>query len=137
MRVILDTNVVVAAMRSHTGASAKLLEMLSTGIYTIALSAPLAFEYEEVLVRELVPAIATLADVDAVIRFLCDVSEKYDPGRSRHPMGVDPDDEFVLELAAQAGVDYIVTHNIRHFATATASGINAVLPAHFLALVKG
>ena len=55
MRVILDTNVLVVAIRSRRGASAELLELLAGGEYAIALSAPLALEYEEVLVRDLVP----------------------------------------------------------------------------------
>lgn len=134
MRVVLDTNIVVAAVRSRTGASAKLLELLPVAAYSIALSAPLALEYEKVLVRELVPAFASLVDVDTVIRFLCDVSEKYDPGRGIEPMTTDPDDDFLLELAIEAKVDYIVTHNTRHLASVP--GIQAITPGRFLELLR-
>lgn len=133
MRVILDTNVVVAAVRSRSGASAKLLELLPSGAYSIALSAPLVLEYEEVMVRELVPAFASLVDVDMVIRFLCEVCEKYNPGRRIAPSTIDPDDDFILELAVEARVDYIVTHNTRHIA---GPGIQGVTPGRFLELVQ-
>ena len=131
MRVILDTNVIVAAVRSRSGASAKLLEVLPSGAYSIALSAPLVLEYEEVMLRELVPAFASLSDVDTVVRFLCEVCEKYNPGRGVGP--IDPDDDFIVELAVEARVDYVVTHNTRHMA---APGINAITPGRFLELLQ-
>ncbi|MGD1074318.1 MAG: PIN domain-containing protein [Bryobacteraceae bacterium] len=48
MRLVLDTDVVVAAMRSPAGASAAILRSLRQGQATLLLSVPLALEYESV-----------------------------------------------------------------------------------------
>ncbi len=51
MRVILDTSVLVAALRSRRGASFRLIELLREGAYEIAVTIPLAVEYEAALTR--------------------------------------------------------------------------------------
>jgi putative PIN family toxin of toxin-antitoxin system len=137
MRVILDTNVVVSAVRSKRGASAELLKLLAAGTFTIAISAPLVFEYEEILVRELIPQFISIDDTDQLIRFICEVGEKYHPHQKLRPMLSDADDDFILELASSAGVEYIVTHNARHFKGAAELAIAVLQPARFLKLLKG
>jgi putative PIN family toxin of toxin-antitoxin system len=137
MRIILDTNVIVAAVRSRDGASAELLVRLAAGDYAIALSAALAFEYEKVLLREMVPVFVTLADVDQIIRFLCSVGEPHDPHRAAPSVPGDPDDDFILDLAMESRVDYIVTHNTRDFIHAAPKGVEVVTPAQFLTRLRG
>ena len=46
MRLVLDTNVVVTALRSPTGASAALLDRALGGDFTILLTVALVLEYE-------------------------------------------------------------------------------------------
>jgi len=48
-RVVLDTNVLVAASRSRNGASFALLLALKNGQFTALASVPLMLEYEAVL----------------------------------------------------------------------------------------
>jgi predicted nucleic acid-binding protein len=53
MRIVLDTDVVVAAFRSKTGASRAILELaMQRNHVTMAVSVPLLFEYEAVLKRD-------------------------------------------------------------------------------------
>lgn len=52
LRVVLDTNALVAALRSRRGASFRLTELLRAGTFEIAISVPLAVEYEAVLTRQ-------------------------------------------------------------------------------------
>ena len=47
-RLVLDTSVLVAALRSRRGASYKLLSQIDAGVYQTAVSVPLVFEYEAV-----------------------------------------------------------------------------------------
>ena len=131
-KVVLDTNVVIAAARSRAGASAELLRQLVSDAYDIAVSAPLVFEYEEVLVRECVPAFMSLDDVDQLIRFVCHVGEKHQPSGGLRPAIVDADDEFLIELAVAARIDYLVTHNSSHFSEARKLGVNVITPGGFL-----
>src|SRR5438552_18572751 len=102
-KVVLDTNVIVAALRSSRGASAELLLQRVGGAYLIAVSAALAFDYEEVMVKDLVPGFLSREDADQLIRFFCDVGDKHAPAPLR-PVLQDPDDDFLLELAVAARV---------------------------------
>ncbi len=52
MRVVLDTNVLVAAARSRNGASHALLSRLPDERFTPAVSVPLFLEYRANLLRE-------------------------------------------------------------------------------------
>ena len=51
MRIILDTNILVSALRSATGASYKLVSQLPSERFEIALTVPLYMEYQDVLSR--------------------------------------------------------------------------------------
>jgi putative PIN family toxin of toxin-antitoxin system len=135
-RVILDTSVVVSALRSNRGASFQLLNALFAGTYTIAISASLVFEYEEVLVRDLVPAFHSLDEVDQFIRFICEIGDKYDPSPMLRPVLADPDDDMLVDLAVAAAVDYIVTHNTRDLAGAAVHGLAIITPGRFLKLLR-
>ena len=51
--IVIDTNVMVAGLRSRRGSAFRLLTLVGTGQFDIHLSVPLVLEYEEVLLREL------------------------------------------------------------------------------------
>jgi hypothetical protein len=44
---------------------------------------------------------------------------------------------MVLELAAGAGCDFIVTHNIRDFKGIEGFGVKAITPREFLRIIGG
>jgi predicted nucleic acid-binding protein len=48
VRVVVDTDVIVAAMRSPSGASAAILPTARQGRITVLVSVPLALEYEAI-----------------------------------------------------------------------------------------
>jgi len=67
---VLDTNVLVSALRSRRGASFRLLDLLGTGRFTPVISPPLCFEYEDVLCRlDMVPG-STPQYIDAFLNYL-------------------------------------------------------------------
>ena len=47
--IVIDTNVMVAGLRSRRGSAFRLLTLVGTGQFDIHLSVPLVLEYEEVL----------------------------------------------------------------------------------------
>ena len=58
MRIVLDTNVLVSALRSQRGASFQLLQQLGTLLFRPIISPPLCLEYEDVLRRPgLIPGV--------------------------------------------------------------------------------
>ena len=132
MLVVLDSNVIVAALRSRQGASFELLRQLRDGRLTIAVSVPLALEYEAVLVRHAGELGLGSSEAIGLVDYLCDVAQRQEIHFLWRPTLTDPRDEFILELAVAAGCDAIVTHNVRDFAGAHRFGVAVMTPAAFL-----
>ncbi|MBV9267417.1 MAG: putative toxin-antitoxin system toxin component, PIN family [Acidobacteriaceae bacterium] len=139
MRLVVDTDVIVAAIRSPTGASAALLRYLDQGLATILLSVPLALEYEakcQLPEHRLICQLST-EEVDAFINTLIAISEPVHIRFVWRPQVRDPNDEMVLETAVNGGADAIVTFNQRHFAEPSRRfGIPALLPREALKAVR-
>jgi len=114
---VLDTDVLVAAFRSDTGASRKVLEAARTRRFNLLLSVPLMLEYEAVLTRpeHLAASRATMEDVSAVLDELASVARRVELVIRTRPLLSDPNDEMVLETAINGRADAIVTFNDRDF----------------------
>ena len=131
-RIVLDTNVLYAGLRSRRGASFRLLETVGTGLFELVVSVPLVLEYEEVLRKKARSLGLTFGDVGDVIDYLCNVAKKRKIFVLWRPFLKDPDDDMVLELAVEAGCDRIVTFNRKDFAGIEKFGIQAVTPGEML-----
>ena len=136
MRVVLDSNVLVAALRSRRGASFQLLRLLRSSRFEVALSVPLAFEYEAVLVRHAKELGLSEPEAVGLVDYFCQVSHRQQIHFLWRPTLTDPGDEFVLELAVAAACEAIVTHNTQDFKGATRFGIRVVTPGEFLVWLK-
>jgi putative PIN family toxin of toxin-antitoxin system len=135
MLLVLDTDVIVSAMRSPSGASAELLRQLRSGQLSIGLSVALALEYEAICLRDehVVAAGLTLSEaavfVDAIVAMSRPVTVHY---RWR-PQLRDAADEMVLEAAVNANADALLTFNLRHFQSAAERfGLRVTRPGDFL-----
>jgi putative PIN family toxin of toxin-antitoxin system len=130
-RIVIDTNVLVSALRSRRGASFALLSAAGTGSFEHLLTVPLVMEYEDVLLRSgLVPLPAEAAQ--DVIDYLCATGVHQRVHFLWRPKLPDPKDDMVLEAAVNGRCDVIVTHNLRDFALAQSLGVRAVTPAEFM-----
>src|SRR5690242_14830834 len=99
MRYVLDTNVVVAALRSPTGASAALLQAARHGAITMLVNVGLALEYEATCCLAEHRLVAGL-DEEQVRIFIDAVLAMAEPVETHYlwrPLLRDPADEFVLE----------------------------------------
>jgi putative PIN family toxin of toxin-antitoxin system len=134
--VVLDTNVVIAALRSRRGASFAVLRRLGQG-WTPLISVPLILEYEAVGKREAQRLKIPESTVEAIIRAFCFVGRETDIHFRLRPFLPDPGDEFLLELAVAGRADAIVTHNVRHFAGIERFGILVLTPREFLRTIEG
>ena len=136
MLVVLDSSVLVAALRSRQGASFRLLELLRDEQFEIAVSVPLALEYEAVLVRHAAELSLSREAAVGVVDFLCGVAHRQDIHFLWRPSLPDPQDEFVLELAVAANCAAIITHNVRDFVGAKKFTLQVLTPAAFLTRIR-
>jgi putative PIN family toxin of toxin-antitoxin system len=133
--IVIDTNVVIAALRSKRGASSKVLSLIGTLKFEIHNSVPLVLEYEEILQRQRAEIGLSQEDVSVLIDSLCALAHHHDIYFLWRPTLPDADDELILELAVSAQCNYIVTHNIADFEGVDRFGIKVVTPGEFLRII--
>lgn len=133
--VVIDTNVVIASLRSKRGASARLLSLLGTGRFEIHDSVPLILEYEDVIQRQSADLGLSDQDVTDLIDSLCALAQHHEIYFLWRPTLPDANDELILELAVSARCAYIVTHNGNDFKGVEQFGIQAVTPGEFLKII--
>lgn len=122
MRVVLDTNVLVAALRSKSGPSRAWARAALKQEVEILVSVPLFLEYEAVLKRPEHLLATGLLKTELVDEFLAGLAGVVIPVEVSYlwrPQLADPADEMVLEAAVNGRADWIVTYNVRDFAVAT------------------
>ena len=129
-KIVLDTNILVSALRSATGPSFALMQLIRSGAVSMCCSPALFLEYEDVLKRaeQLQASSLNLADVDAI---LADLASHVIPVNTHYqwrPQLRDPSDEMVLEAAVNASTQAIVTYNLKDFAPARQFGILVLNP---------
>ncbi len=134
-RVVLDTSVTVAALRSRLGASNRLLRMVANR-EIIALATPALFlEYEDLLKRaehRLVHGLS-LVEVDEFLAELAGLIEPVESHFQWRPQLRDPSDEMVLEAAVNGLADALITFNVSDFAEAGKRfGIPSLTPSDLL-----
>jgi putative PIN family toxin of toxin-antitoxin system len=129
-RLVLDTNVLVAASRSSQGAAFALVQAVRHGQARMCCSPALFLEYEEVLKRaeHLATSGWSVLDVDAVLAELAGFVEPVKTHYRWRPQLRDPADEMVLEAAVNGVVDAIVSFNLRDFGPAARFGMPVLLP---------
>ncbi len=139
MLCVLDTDVVVAGMRSPTGASAALLlAALDRRVINCA-NVALMVEYEAVCLRA-EHQLASGLSVQEIGKFLDALAALVRPVETHflwRPQLRDPGDEMVLEAAVNGQAKAIVTFNARDFGSAASTfGVDVLLPREALALLQ-
>lgn len=135
MRIALDTDVFIASVRSKTGASRYILKLIERKRLTAVTTVNMLIEYEAILKRQehLEAAGLSLEEADKVIDALAALVEPITPHFLWRPQLKDPNDEMILEAAANGQADAIVTFNRKHFArVAPRFGIEVMQPADLL-----
>ena len=120
MRLVLDTSVIVKAIRNFKGASAALINAAVDGRVTLLISTPLWLEYESLISRSehwVWPGF-NAAEADRFLDLLAGLCTPVEISFARRGFLADPDDEMVVEVALNGRADAIVTFNERDFAPA-------------------
>jgi putative PIN family toxin of toxin-antitoxin system len=139
VKVVIDTDVVVAGVRSPNGASAALLSEVLEGGASILLTVALVLEYEEVCMRleHRQAANATEADIHNIMDVIVDVGVPVEVHYQWRPQLSDAADEMVLEAAVNGQADAIITFNSAHFGGAPAQfGIEVLTPREAIKRIR-
>ncbi len=131
-RVVLDTNGLLAALRSRRGASYKLLSLLDNGLFLVCLSVPLVLEYESTAQKVHWTGKPNRRAIEDILDYLCSVGEIVKPPYLWRPMAKDPKDEMLVELAVAGDCDRIITYNKRDLRSVQTIGIKLQTPKEFL-----
>lgn len=139
LRIVLDTSVVVAALRTRLGAGNAVLRLLAKRRVVALATPPLFLEYEEVLKRPEHRLAHGLAP-EEIDEFLAEFAALIEPVEVHfqwRPQTGDPNDEMVLEAAINGQADALVTYNIADFADAVERfNISLLRPADLLRKVR-
>jgi putative PIN family toxin of toxin-antitoxin system len=137
LRAVMDTNVVVAGLRSARGASFEILEALRRGEWRCVLSNHLLTEYQEKLLEMAGFLGATANDIDGALNVICAHADEWPLRPDWHPtLADDPDDEPLVQLAHESLANIIVTHNVRHLLPAENLGVKVLRPRDFLLMLR-
>jgi putative PIN family toxin of toxin-antitoxin system len=131
-QVVLDTNVIVSALRSQQGASYKLLMLVGRANFEINLSVSLLLEYEDATKRLLEQIPLTENNINNILDYLCQMANKREVFYLWRPFLKDPKDDMVLELAVSAQCETIITYNKKDFVGVEQFGLQVMTPKEFL-----
>jgi putative PIN family toxin of toxin-antitoxin system len=136
VQAVLDTNVLVSAVRSSLGASYQLLRHIKADSFQPVISVPLVLEYEDVLSREGLHSLSS-QDIQVLLDFIALKAKHQQIDYLWRPFLSDPKDNMVLEVAFNSKAKCIVTHNLRDFRGCEQLGIHAITPSDFLKTLGG
>ena len=129
MRIVGDTNVLVAGLLSPFGACAEIVRMISSGELTLYLDARILSEYNEVLGRP-----KFRFDIDRVVALLEHIEYRgqiMSASPLSHPLP-DPADEPFLEIAVAGRAVCLITGNRARFPSKLCQGVPVFSPGDFL-----
>lgn len=139
MRIILDTNVIVSAFISRSGASREVLRRCLMSQDVPLVGAALLAEYESVLARNDLfrRSPVSSSERQQLWQALLSVSQWISVSYLWRPNLVDESDNHVLELAVAGNAQHLITHNVRDFSDSQLSfpDIPITTPAQYLKVV--
>lgn len=139
MKIVLDTDVIIAGLRSPSGASAEIIRRARRGELILIASVSLFMEYEAkcTLPIHYQAAGLTKQEADIFINALAGIMKPVKTHYLWRPQLRDPADEMVLEAAVNGGAQALVSFNQKHFGTTPQSfGIQLLLPSQLLRSLK-
>jgi hypothetical protein len=136
MRLILDTNVFLAALLSARGAPAKLLAAWERNLFTLVISDDLLAELREVLRRPFFRARLRESDAELFVASLHDLAFCH-PQPPPSGAARDAKDSLLLALAAASEAAFLVTGDKRLLALKRHGAPRIVTPAAMLEFLKG
>ena len=134
-KIVIDTNVIVSALKSRNGYSFRLLSIYDDERFHISISVPLILEYEDAIKREKSKIGLINEDIEAILDYICSIGKKREIYYLWRPYLKDPKDDMVLELAVESESDFIITFNKSDFKGIDRFGINVLTPKELFRMI--
>ena len=131
VRLVIDTNVFVAAVRAPDSASRRLLDAVAAGRAKLLVSPPVFAEY-----RRILPQAVRSDEREQIIRSWIALAEPVDAGRGERVVADDPDDDKFVALAGTGGADAVVTNDEHLLGLGNAEGVPILRPGEAVRLVE-
>jgi putative PIN family toxin of toxin-antitoxin system len=132
VNVVIDTNVLIAALKSKRGAAHKLWISLPKGLFRPNISVPPFIEYESVAKRIGLVSGLSSEEINAILDYILSEASIRRIFYLWRPHLRDPKDDLVLEVAVESQSDYIITFNKRDFDGSEKFGIAVLTPQEFM-----
>lgn len=134
-KIVIDTNVIVSALRSRNGFSFKLLSIIDDERFKVFISIPVLLEYEDAIKRDKTNIKLKKTEIDDIFNFICFIAEQRKIFYLWRPFLRDPRDDMFLELAVESECDYLITFNKKDFQRIETFGIKVLTPKEFLKVI--
>ncbi len=135
MRAVIDTNVILAGLRSSRGSSHAVLRAMRNDRFTAVVTPATMLEYEDVLRRPALLPHFSRSEVEQFLDWFVFKASRHTVYFRWRPSLPNAGDEHILEAAIAGGASHIVTFNVKDLAAAATLGISVVQPAAFLSLL--
>jgi putative PIN family toxin of toxin-antitoxin system len=131
-QIVIDTNVLISALRSKNGASYRLLELIGISEkFETNISIPVFFEYESISKR----IFSNFESLEIILGYISLNSNKCEIHYLWRPFLNDNKDDCILEAALNSHSDYIITYNKDDFKNINQFGIETLTPKEFLQII--
>lgn len=134
-KIVIDTNVLVSALKSKNGYSFRLISMIDDPRFLVNISVPLILEYEYAVKKEMSKTNLAADDIESILDYICFAGKKSEIYYLWRPFLKDPKDDMVLELAVESGSKIIISFNKIDFKEADKFGIRILTPKEFLKII--
>lgn len=134
-KIVIDTNVIVSALKSRNGFSYKLLSNIDDERFRVFISVPVILEYEDAIKRQKTKIKLNKADIDAILDYICSIGEEREIYYLWRPYLKDPKDDMFLELAVESESDFIVTFNKKDYKGIDKFNLKAITPKEFMRII--
>lgn len=132
LKIVIDTNVIVSALKSRNGFSFKLLSIIDDSHFSVFISVPLILEYEDVIKRSKSQIKLNFTEISNILDYICLIGKKIKIFYLWGPFLKDPKDDMILELAVESECDYIITFNQKDFKNIEKFNLKVLTPKEFL-----
>jgi len=131
---VLDPGVLISAVLSKRGAPSELIDELRRQSFELVVSPELLAELERVLARPKFSKVST-EDRSAFVSLVKAVGRTEEDPAPRPGLTTDPDDDYLVALAAACDATHLVTGD-QALLAGTFEGVIAITPRAFLELVR-